>query len=189
MTSRSLQRSATCRQQPLPRRQRGAAQLFITIALLVVIMMLGITATIMSSTQYKLAGNLQFESVAFDKAESAAAVALNWLANSSNAQSTEPWVASSAKYLYPISSAPDPFSMNWDDQDSLAIGDGSQRYIVQQIAFGTQLAGTSLARGDVCNSSGEGGGDVYRITARGTSAKGTTKIVQTNFFVSRQCKN
>ena len=38
-----------------PRGQRGAAQLFITIVLLVVIMMLGVTATIMSSTQFKLA--------------------------------------------------------------------------------------------------------------------------------------
>lgn len=188
MTSHSLHICACRRRQPLPGRQRGAAQLFITIVLLVVIMMLGITATIMSSTQYKLAGNLQFESVAFDKAESASASALNWLANSSNAKSAEPWVASSAKYLYPISSAPDPFAMNWDDKDSLAIGDGSQRYVIQQVAFGNHLSGTQLNSGDACNSVIDGA-DVYRITARGTSAKGTTKIVQTNVYVPRDlCK-
>jgi Tfp pilus assembly protein PilX len=42
-------------------------------------MLLGVTAALLSGTQFKLAANLQGENTAFNNAESAIAVAQTWL--------------------------------------------------------------------------------------------------------------
>ncbi len=60
-------------------RQRGASSLFITVILVLVVMLLAVTAAVLSSTQFKLAGNLQYENIAFNLAEGALASAENWL--------------------------------------------------------------------------------------------------------------
>ena len=62
----------------MPARQRGAT-LVIALLVLVLIMMIGITAISTSDTQYKLAGNLQFEDSALNNAEAAVTAAENWL--------------------------------------------------------------------------------------------------------------
>ena len=62
-----------------PLRQRGASSLFITVILVLVLMLLAVTAAVLSSTQFKLAGNLQYENIAFNLAEGALASAENWL--------------------------------------------------------------------------------------------------------------
>ena len=54
-----------------PRRQRGASSLFLTVILVMVVMLLAVTASVLSNTQFRLAGNLQFENVAFNLAEGA----------------------------------------------------------------------------------------------------------------------
>jgi Tfp pilus assembly protein PilX len=63
-----------------PGRQQGAT-LVIALLILVLIMMIGITAISTSNTQYKLAGNLQFEDGATNNAETAVTTAENWLVN------------------------------------------------------------------------------------------------------------
>ncbi len=60
-------------------RQRGAT-LVVALLILVLIMMIGITAVSTSDTQYKLAGNLQFEDSALNNAEAAVTAAEIWLA-------------------------------------------------------------------------------------------------------------
>ena len=71
------------RRAPLPSRQRGAT-LLIALLVLVLIMMLGITAVSTSNTQFKLAGNIQFEDGALNNAESAVTAAESWLASAGN---------------------------------------------------------------------------------------------------------
>jgi len=56
-----------------PSRQRGASSLFLTVILVMVVMMLAVTAAVLSNTQFRLAGNLQFENIAFNLAEGAVA--------------------------------------------------------------------------------------------------------------------
>ena len=67
-----------------PRRQRGASSLFLTVILVMVVMLLAVTAAVLSNTQFRLAGNLQFENIAFNLAEGAIASAENWLSSGTN---------------------------------------------------------------------------------------------------------
>ena len=64
-------------------RQKGAT-LVIALLILVLIMMIGITAVSTSNTQFKLAGNLQFEDSAMNNTESAVSAAENWLSTGTN---------------------------------------------------------------------------------------------------------
>jgi Tfp pilus assembly protein PilX len=67
-------------------KQRGASSLFLTVILVMVVMLLAVTASVLSSTQFRLAGNLQFENIAFNLSETAVASAENWLSTGANAK-------------------------------------------------------------------------------------------------------
>ena len=179
---------------PSIRRQRGAAQLFITLVLLGIIMMLGITATIISSTQFRLAGNLQFESQAFDNAETAAATGLGWVTTGCNGQT---FAGTSNGYLraMPVKGAGgevNPFGVKWDTSEAKTVdaGDTSQQYVIQML--GKVSLGADSQTGDVLGDDqkpvANQEGRVFRITTRGTSAKGTARLVQTNVYVKNDSK-
>jgi len=170
------------------RRQRGVSSLFITVILVLVVMLLAVTASVLSNTQFKLAGNLQYENVATNLAEGAVVTAEQWLTTGTNWKSGGfTAYSTSSPYLYPINymttNSLDPLSMTWADSNSLAIGgNDSQRYIIEEYGANNQPLGTALDTGGRpltgCQKV-----DVFRITARGTSAKGTTKFVQTIYSV------
>jgi len=170
------------------RLQRGASSLFVTVVLVLVIMLLGVTAAVLSNTQFKLAGNLQFENVAFNLAEGALAQAELWLATGTNSKNAGFTTRSTdTPQLYPIGNLAtnnlDPLTMTWSSTNSLAIGgDDSQRYLIERYGADNQPLGTGLDSGGRpltgCQKV-----DVFRITTRGTSAKGTAKLVQTTYSV------
>ena len=180
--------------KPLISRQRGAAQLFVTVVLLVVVMMLGITAIILSTTQFNLAGNLQMENIAFNLAEGSVATAESWLSDpaATPSNSADPGFttySTGTPYLYPIgylaslSPPRDPLTMAWSDSNSRAVnGDDTRRYLIEQIGANNQVFNAEL-NGGGRPLSGCQRADLFRITARGTSAKGTTKLVQSAFMV------
>ena len=73
--------------------------------------------------------------------------------------------------------------MTWTDSNSLKLdADGTQRYLIEKYGADNQPLGTGLDNGGRpltgCQKV-----DVFRITTRGTSAKGTTKLVQTTYSV------
>ena len=177
--------------------QRGAAQLFVTVILLLIVMMVGITSTLISSTQFKLSGNLQFENNAFNEAESALAVAQSWLHGSTpqaiaanaafqanDGSCTGPLCAKAT--ADPVGAANRAYTIDWSDSNSLAVGgDDTKRYFIQQVAKSVRRNGAGAMRNDgdtpvKC----EPLGDLYRVSARGTSVKGTTKIVQSNVLLA-----
>lgn len=170
------------------RRQRGASSLFITVILVLVVMLLAVTAAVLSSTQFKLAGNLQYENVAFNLAEGALASAESWLSTSGNAKNAAfTTYSADAPHLYPIdylaNNNIDPLTMTWTDSNSLRVGgDDNQRYLIEKYGADNQPLGTGMDQGSRpltgCQKV-----DVFRITTRGTSVKGTTKLVQTTFSV------
>ncbi len=182
------------------RAQRGATSLFVTLVVLLIMMILGITGALMSGSQFKLAGNLQFENVAFNLAESSAVTAHTWLTSSGNWKNagftTYAGTGSNATpYLYPVGSfTSDPLTMSWSDSNSCALnssnvcaavgsgGDDSRRYIIQKIAANQTLLGASVETGgrasSICQKA-----DLFRVTARGTSARGTTKFIQTTYEI------
>ena len=60
------------------RYQQGAS-LITSLILLGVLALMGVAGVMIANTQFKIAGNLQFQSAAMSDAESALAVAENWL--------------------------------------------------------------------------------------------------------------
>ena len=159
-------------------RQRGAMSLFVTLVLLVIVMMLGITGAMMGNSQFRIAGNLQYENVAFNLAETAAAAAQ--LSTNFNDSGFTTYNASGKAYLYPIADPPvDPFGLGWTNSDSFAVGgNDNERYVVQRIATNIRYPDDVMtgSHQTSCNRQ-----DVFRITARGVAATGTVKFVQTTF--------
>lgn len=166
-----------------PSRQKGAT-LVIALLILVLIMMIGITAVSTSNTQYKLAGNLQFEDAAMNNAEAAVSTAENWLAtgtNYANAGFTT-YDTTATPQLLPIGTSFSPLSMTWSNSNSVSVGSDAQRYLVKQMSTNNILSGSSAAVGSrgmsVCNKV-----NTYLITGRGTSARGASKVVQSYYSV------
>ncbi|MBI5436344.1 MAG: hypothetical protein HY937_04465 [Nitrosomonadales bacterium] len=166
-----------------PQSSERGSTLIVSLIILILVMLLGVTAMTTSDTQYKLAGNLQFENAAMNNTETAISTAENWLAtgtNFSNAGFTtyDPAIP----HLYPIGAAGDPLTMTWSDGNSIQVANTNQRYIIELMSVGNILGGSSVLIGGVpvsiCNKV-----NTYRITARGVSARGATKFVQSYYSV------
>lgn len=174
-----------CRTSKHAARQRGAS-LIVTLVMLGVITAIGISAFLASSSQFRMAANLQFQNVATHNAESALAQAETWIAtNFADAG----FVTRVSGGVYPVGTAPDPLATAtvWDNTTSVKVDLlGTQRYYIELI-FPTprKLPANSLSP----SACGYGSNapcpsvNLYRITARGTSILGTTKIVQSVFAV------
>ena len=185
---------------PTAARQRGAT-LVIALLILVLIMMLGITAISTSNTQYKLAGNLQFEDSAINSTETAITTAERALSDGVTFKSAGFTVYDSATtpHLQPIGrlaalAAPNNshLTMAWDDTNSRCVGsagvtcspggDPNQRYFIELMSRNNRLRGSNLAVGGR-SSAGCNQVNTYQTTARGLSARGATKFVQSYFSV------
>ncbi len=198
-----------------PARQKGAT-LVVALLILVLIMMIGITAVSTSNTQFKLAGNLQFEDSAMNNAEAAITVAEAWLlTNAANAAFTagdptttpDPGSAAATPELLPLSTvaairaarATAPLTMVWGAANSRCVGDAdmataacdapgnpAQRYFIELMSRNNRLQGSSQVLGGrnsaVCNSV-----NTYLISARGASARGATRFVQSYFSKVNSC--
>jgi len=184
-----------------PARQRGAT-LVIAMLVLVLIMMIGITAISTSDTQYKLAGNLQFEDSALNNAETAVAAAEAWLSTGTNYRNAaftavaatanpDPGSDPATPQLLPMTSvaairtarSSNPLTVAWADTNSLAVAaNPRQRYRIELMSLNNKLTGSSQVVGGrvstACNQV-----NTYLITARGESARGATKLVQTYYSV------
>lgn len=181
----------------LPGRQAGAT-LVIALLILVLIMMIGVTAVSTSDTQYKLAGNLQFEDSALNNAETAVTAAESWLSTGSNYNSAgfTTYNRAVAPEIYPIGGAGNPLSMTWRDSvddsataNSVSVTDAltgnrntSQRYYIELMSRNNRLQGSSQVVGGR-TSSGCNQVNTYQITGRGVSARGATKFVQSFYSV------
>ncbi len=170
-------------------RQRGAT-LLVALIMLVLIMMIGLVAVTSSSTQFKLAGNLQFEDVAMNRAETAIATAEKWLSTGTNYQSTgfTTYDSVNTAWLHPLASAADrvaatkdPITMTWDGTYDKSVASG-ERYMIELMSTNNRLIGSSAGVGGqktaACNQV-----NTYMITGRGASARGAVKLVQSYFSV------
>ena len=172
-----------------PSSQKGAT-LIIALILLVLIMTLGIAAFNSSKVQFKLAGNLQFEEIAMNNAETAVAAAEGWLSAAGNINNAGFTTYSTATpQLHPIghlqaltAPANDPLTMAWDGTSDVQVGSGNQRYMIQLMSAGNSLIGSNFSsngpRSGPCNKV-----NTYMITARGQATRGATKFIQSYFSV------
>jgi len=171
--------------------QRGST-LVISMIMLVVLMLLGVMAMTTSDTAYKLAGNLQFENNALNNAEAALSDVENSLKNGAIDINHADFAAASSVTAAPSGFYPkgvnlDPFSMAWDPGDSVSSsGDDTRRRIVQLMSVDTVQIGENYVAGvpqsTACNKV-----NTYVITARGTSARGSTKLVRSYYSVLTAC--
>jgi Tfp pilus assembly protein PilX len=165
-------------------RQRGST-LVMSMMILILIMMMGITSMVTSDTQYRLAGNLQFEDQAMNNAEAAIATAEQFLSSNNSYYASVGFDTYSAATpeQYPSSNTLDPLAITWSSSNAAQVGtDTSQMYYIQLISKAVAL-----------NTSGQGVGgrrsappdlvNTYLITARGTSARGSVKYVQSYYKV------
>lgn len=185
---------------------QSGSTLIISMIILILLMMLGVTAMKTSDTQFQLAGNLQFEDSAMNNAEIAVNFAETAMTNGTviplpsgaiasgkvpnAAFTTLPYVPSNgptADGLYPINANIDPFTLNWTgtggngNDMSITVANG-QNYIVELMSQGAQLQGSGATIGGRA-SAGCNTVNTYRITARGTSARGAIKFVQSFYSV------
>lgn len=163
-------------------RNQTGSSLVVSMIMLVVLMLMGVGAMVMSNTQFRMAGNLQFQNLAMTNAESALAQAENWIATNYTSPNLVTRVSGG---LYPTGTAPDAYTMTWDDTTSQAVdASGIQRYTIEVLAADRVLPSNSIT---TCNVYGLSGPcprvNVYRISARGTSVRGSVKIVQSVFTV------
>lgn len=177
------------------RARQGGATLVMALLILVLIMMIGIAALSTSNTQFKLAGNLQFEDSATNNAEAAILAAEAWLALDTPANYKNPGFSTYAQtttpQLQPLTATPDPFGMLWQDtaedvafgqnvaNSARVAGNVAQRYFIQLMSRGNQLPGSGI--GAPRQSAGCNKVDTFLITARGTSARGATKYIQSYY--------
>jgi Tfp pilus assembly protein PilX len=159
-----------------PCKQSGST-LIVSLIILILLMLLGVTAMTTSDTQFKLTGNLQFENLAMNNAETAAGFAERWLES----------VAATAASASAVGSLPNPLTgMAWTNADSVQVvaNDDTQRYVIGWVSTNpSPLAGVGLdctAQGNEHNFDCV---NTYLITARGQSGRGATKYVQTYYAV------
>lgn len=169
-------------------RQQKGATLIVALVILVLIMMAGITAVTSSSTQTKLAGNLQFEDTAMNRAEEAVAVAERWLMDATlsipnSKDSGFTTRANATPHLYPSTAlVGDPLTMTWSDASSRQVASDRQRWMIEQIAANSSLMDSDASVGgqEVAVRTKV---NIYRVTARAQAPRGATKFVQTMFGV------
>ncbi len=187
------------------RMNQSGSTLVMTLIILILVMLLGVVAMTTSDTQFKLTGNLQFEDSAMNNAETSMANAEAWLINSTGGvpnfrnagfnYATSCTTSHTVPQLFPLKTdvtppascltnlGLDPLTMTWDDTNSIAdAGDTSRRYMIELVAANSRLSGSSQTVGGR-SSSGCNQVNVYRITVRGTSARGATKFVQSLYSV------
>ncbi len=168
---------------PCNTRQSGAT-LIIALLVLVVILITAIAAMNNSGGQSKMAANSQFENVALNKAEVAMATAEDWLSTGNNFSNAGFTTRSAATpHLYPIANPQAPLTMAWDDTTSQSVNnDGTQRYFIELLAQNSRLLGSNQGNTGRA-SSGCSQVNMFRITARGQSARSALKYVQTIYSV------
>lgn len=159
-------------------RKQSGSTLIVSLIILILLMLLGVTAMNTSDTQYKLTGNLQFEDMAMNNAETAAIAAERWLAN--NAATTP---SASA-----VAALPNPLTgMVWTNADSVQVAQDTQRYVIGFVA--TKASPGSGVGLDCLSPVNEKNFDcvhTYLVTARGQGRRSATKLIQTYYAVPLQ---
>jgi type IV pilus assembly protein PilX len=170
------------------RNQRGAS-LAVALVVITVLMLSGVAAFYASGTQFRLAGNLQYQNAALNQAETAVAAGESWLATSTNFQSAgfTTYSSSVTPHLYPAgylaANNIDPLTMTWSDTNSVKVDTtGNQRYLIELLASNKRLMGSDLSIGGR-TSTGCSQVNLYRLTARGASGRGSAKTVQSAYSV------
>ena len=155
--------------------------LLVVVALLLAIGLMALTAFTLSRGQYQLVGNIQYQEQAFQQAETASAIAENWLTTTANSRlAAFDTYSSATPGLYPEGKMTelgrDPKTMVWTDSNSVTAGSG--RYVIERIARSVKQPGASLQVAQkataACRSV-----DLFRVISRSSSTRGSSRLIET----------
>jgi Tfp pilus assembly protein PilX len=174
-------------------RQRGST-LIVSLIVLVLLMLIGVAAMLTSDNQYRMSGNLQFESDALNRVENVVTTAESWLANAPPmAEGKDPRFqapqgpTNPERYPRRLTTsdpaAPDPLASAWDASNSIAPNPAApdERYRVEQIGQNLNVSGDQAwfpGAPFPCNRV-----NTYRATARADANRGASKTVQSVYSV------
>jgi type IV pilus assembly protein PilX len=164
-------------------RQRGSA-LIISLLILIVMTLIGLTGISSSSLEEKMAGNTRDQALAFQAAEAALRAGEDYFNNTIVSVNTA--FNGETAWLYPQNSVPDLLSDDtWDTAESYA-GDiaGVQdqpKYIIELLGRVTDPS-SNITIENYAGSNGAGDIIAARVTARAVGGTGNTvAILQSNF--------
>ncbi len=172
---------------PLRTRQAGAV-LVVSLMLLVIMTLIGVTAMRSTIMEEKMAGNTRDSMLAMQAAETALLDAENFAENT--IQSLAAAFDGNQPGLYPTGNIPDPFAQaTWGAGASLPYSGTynsvatQPRYIIELIGPVGSAAGGDLTAGDSYDENASAGIPyAFRITARGTGGTDNARsILQSNY--------
>lgn len=170
----------------LRKREQGAT-LVLALVILVLIMMLGIVAVGTSNTQFKLAGNIQFDNNALNNAELAITTAEKWLSTGSNYLNPgfDSYSANTSPALYPLGSraaaVASPLTTTYSSTNAICVDSNTScasSYTIQLMSQNSTLPNVSLDSDGVCNKV-----NTYQIFGRGTGGSGASKTLASYYSV------
>jgi Tfp pilus assembly protein PilX len=178
-----------CRNAVPVRRRDAGFSLITAVVIVLMVTIVGLSAMTISRSQLQASGNAQYQLAALHEADRGVATAETWLDTGTNAKSAGfATRGDQTPALFPVnylsSNSLNPLTWTWSDTNSQSLNSGASRYLIEQVANNIVPAGES-PRGLIDE---EGNTDckmvnVYRVTARGTSATGASRTVQSVFSV------
>ncbi len=157
-----------------PGKQSGAV-LAISLIMLLLLTIVGVTAMQTTGLEEKMAGNMRDRNIAFQAAESALRAGENILT-----QATLPdFTATGTNGLYDINGNPPGTYDSWANNTATYAAASDQaaedpRYVIQRMA--------NVASGDSLDAGAYGQSEMYRVTARGVGGTATAvAVVQSTY--------
>jgi hypothetical protein len=155
------------------------------VILVLVVMLLAVTASVLSNTQFKLAGNIQFENVAINRASARSPPRRAGSDGPTARDGAFATYSTDTPYLYPIGTCAnnlDPLTMTWSDSNSLAVGGSETALHDREIRRG-QPAARHRPRRPASRPLTGCQKSTCSASAPRLSAKGTAKFLQTTYSV------
>ena len=177
---------------PAISRQRGAS-LVVSLIMLVLLTLLGVSALTVSNTQSRLASNIVLQTRAAQDADSALAQAEDLLTvGKIDTETLHGFDGTQAGLAKHVDDGPkvllDPLAdSTWGDATAKKLSD-TQRYVIEVYASGVKPVGNSEVPCNYGEAAMCADLNVFRVTARGTAPGGATRFVQ-SVFALRAVKN
>lgn len=161
-------------------KQQQGMTLLVAMITLIVLMLLGIGSMVASNTMFKLAGNLQYENEAKNRAESTLTIAESYLMSGTVSQSsgftTGGPTPSQTLPFYDPTATINPLT-SWPSAASSPPSVTGGQFIIQLIT----PTKVSAPGQQTCLGCGPGlkiSYNLFRVTARGKSGRGATRFVE-----------
>lgn len=162
-------------------RQRGAV-LFVSLVILLVMTLIGVTAMQTTTLEEKMAGNMRDMNLAFQAAERALRAGE---AEVEGLFSTGGFVDDKSNHKHTLGNAPNPFADDiWTDPatEAIDLNGAGARYFIEAVGDVEGTGAKEVTVGGYGESSGGGTVNALRVVARGTGVTGSSAVVLQSYY-------